>query len=110
MKVNRCSWYVVGAALGLGGSLLLPVCGKLLQPLVSRLSVDYALLEYFGAGLGVLFFALLAFGIYCLNVAVDRTVPVESGCSRRQMPEPAPRGRAQRTARRGSGSVFTNFL
>jgi hypothetical protein len=99
MQANRCSWYVAGAMFGLGGSFLLPLLGTLLRPVVSRLAADYPLLEHFGAAHALLFFSLLVFGLYCLNAAVERAVPIEYSCSRRQMSEPAPHARARRTAR-----------
>jgi hypothetical protein len=110
MKANRWSWYATGAVVGLVGGFLLPLFGSLFLLLEGRLARDYPFLESFAYALTLMLFPLLAFGLYCLNVAVERAVPVEYCCSRRQMPKAAPRGRDRQTARRRGGSVFTNFL
>jgi hypothetical protein len=57
-------------------------------------------LKTFALALTLLFVPLLAFGLYCLNVAVERAAPVEYCCSRRQVPAPAPRVRGRRSALR----------
>lgn len=110
MRANRWSWHATGAVCGLVGSFLLPLFGSVFFLLESRLARDYPFLETFAHALTLSLFPLLAFGLYCLNVAVERAVPTESGCSRRQLPERVRRGRGLSAARQGSGSVFTNFL
>ena len=93
MTANLWSWHATGAVIGLVGSCLLPLFGSVFLLLEGRLVREHPFLETFAYSLTLLLFPLLAFGLYCLNVAVERAVPIESGCSRRQMPEPAPRRR-----------------
>ena len=110
MTVNRWSWHATGAVVGLVGGFLLPLFGGLFLTLESRLVKDHPLLETFAFTLTLLVIPFLAFGLYCLNVAVERAVPIEYCCSRRQMPGPAPRGRDRRATRPRGGPIFTNFL
>ena len=98
MTVNRWSWHATGAVFGLVGGFLFPLSGSLFLLLESRLARDHPFLETFAFALTLLVLPLLAFGLYCLSVAVERAVPVAYCCSRRQMPEPAPRKRARRMA------------
>lgn len=100
MAMNRWTWHATGAVFGLVGGFLLPLFGGLFLPLESRLAGDHPLLEIFARALTLLVVPLLAFGLYCLNVAVERAVPVEYCRSLRQMPEPAPRTHARRPSRR----------
>lgn len=88
----------------------MPLLGNVFLLLESRLVRDYPSLETFVYALTSLLFPLLTFGLYCLNVAVERAVPIEYCCSRRQMREPVRRRRDRQTTRQASGSVFTNFL
>jgi hypothetical protein len=99
MTAKRWSWHATGAVFGLVGSFLLPLFGGLFLMLESRLVKDHPFLETFAFALTLLVIPLLAFGLYCLNIAVERAVPIEYCCSRGQMAEPAPRGRDRRAMR-----------
>ncbi len=110
MTANRWSWHATGAVLGLVGSFLLPLFGSLFLSLESRLAREHPFLDTLAFGLTLLVVPLLAFGLSCLNVAVERAVPVEYCRSRSQMPEPTPHRGVRRLGRRGDDSVFTNFL
>jgi len=100
MTGDRWTWHATGAVFGLVGSFLLPLCGGLFLMLESSLARDHPSLETFAFALTLLVIPLLAFGLYCLNIAVERAVPIEYCRSLRQMPEPAPRTRAGQPARR----------
>ena len=100
MKAKHWSWHVTGAVFGLVGGFLIPLFGGVFLHLESRLARDHPSLETLAFMLTLLVVPLLVLGLYCLNVAVERAVPVESCCSPRQMPEPAPRVRDRHPVRR----------
>ena len=99
MKANRWSWHATGAVFGLVGGFLLPLFGGLFLLLERRLATEHPFLGTFAFALTLPSVPLLAFGLYCLNVAVERAVPVEYCCSHRQIPERAPRRRDRLKAR-----------